>query len=291
MGLTDATDLTNGQIAMVAAARYTYEHRTLSTQLFTKMMLDAGEKSKYIPKFGTVTAKDLTDGVDMTEAQSLTITGTTHTTDEAGCKVIITKKLRAQLKEDAYKAGGVVIGNAMAKKIDQDGLTLFSGLDTSLGAGSATTFSLSYVQAAVTQCLGQAEPVPEPIVCVVHPYMLHNIVGELATAASTFADVDMHSALKSGLSQYYRGNEKLFNTAMFATGNIDAVAGTTNAAYGAVFSKMAFIYLVGWEPENWLEEDKSLRGFEIGIVADYSMVEEDGTYGRALYMNLSAPTS
>ena len=291
MGKTIASDLAAGQIAMVGQARYQYEHRTLSTQLFTRMTLDPGEKSKYIPKFGGVTAKDLTDGVDMTEAQSLTITGTTHTTDEAGCKIIITKKLRSQLKEDAYRAAGKVIGNAMAKKIDQDGLTLFSGLNTALGAGSATTFSLSYLQAAVTQCLGQSEPVPEPIVCVVHPYMLHNIVGELAAAASSFADIDLHSALKSGLAQYYRGNEKLFNTAVFATGNITAVAGTTNCAYGAVFSKSAFIYLVGWEPENWLEEDKSLRGFEIGIVADYAMVEEDGTYGRALAMNLSVPTS
>lgn len=287
MGATIASDLSAGQIAMVGACRYTYEHRTLCTNLFTRMTLDPGSKSKYIPKFGTVTAKDLQDGVDMTEAQSLTITGTTHTTDEAGCKVIITKKLRNQLKEDAYRAAGKVIGNAMAKKIDQDGLGLFGGLDTSIGSGSATTFSLAYVQAAVTQCMGQAEPVPEPIVAVVHPYMLHKIVGELALGATTSADEDRHSALRN----YWRGNEKLFNTPMYASGHIAALSGTTNACYGAVFSDMAFIYLVGWEPENWLEEDKSLRGWEIGIVADYAMVEEDGTYGRSLYFNYSAPTS
>jgi len=251
------------------------------------MTLGPGEKSIYIPKFGKVTAKDLTDGVDMTEAQSLTITGTTHTTDEAGCKVIITKKLRSQLKEDAYRAAGKVIGNAMAKKIDQDGLGLFSGLNTAIGSGSASTFSISFMQAAVSQCYGQAEPVPEPFACVVHPYQLHSVVGELAGAATTRADVDMSAALR----YYWRGNEKLFNTPVYATGNIVALAGTTNASYGAVFSKEAFIYLVGWEPENWLEEDKSLRGFEIGVVADYSMVEEDGTYGRALYFALTAPTS
>ena len=287
MATTIAADLTAGQIAMVGAARYTYEHRTLTTQLFTKMTLEKGEKSIYLPKFGTVTANDLTDGVDMTEAQSLTITGTTHTTDEAGCKVIVTKKLASQLKEDAYRAAGKVIGNAMGKKIDQDGLTLFSGLNTSLGA-AGTTFSLDYLNAAVSQMFGQSEPVPTPYVTVVHPYHLHELVDLLATpAAGTYS---MDGNLMSGaLRDYFRGTEKLFGTQVFSTGNI--TIDSDGDAYGAVFSKMAFIYLVGWEPENWLEEDKSLRGYEIGIVADYAMVEEDGTYGRALLFDATTPTS
>jgi len=290
MGVSTATsgDLEKGQIAMVGAARYTYEHKTLTPQLFTRIALGPGEKSIYFPKFGTVTARDLTDGVDMTEAQSLTITGTTHETDEAGCKVIITKKLRSQLKETAYRAAGKVIGNAIAKKIDQDGLALLSGLNTSLGAGSADTFSSSYLSAAIAQCYGQAEPVPEPFSCIIHPYMLHDVVAALAGSATTFADVDAHAALR----YYWRGNERLFNTPVYATGNLTrTAAGTSYYSKGGVFSKEAFIYLVGWEPENWLEEDKSLRGFEIGIVADYSMVEEDGTYGRCLYFNVEAPTS
>ncbi len=58
-----------------------------------------------------------------------------------------------------------------------------------------------------------------------------------------------------------------------------------------MFSPQAFIYLVGWEPENWVEEDKSLRGWEIGIVADYGMVEEDDSYGRYMLFESGAPTS
>ncbi len=286
MGVTTQSDLAAGQIAMVGQARYTYEHRTVTTQLFNKMTLGPGEKSLYIPKFGKVVAKDLTDGVDMTEAQSLTITGTVHTTDEAGCKVIITKKLRSQLKEDAYKATGKVIGNAMAKKMDQDGLSLFSGLDSSVGAASST-FSIDQLRAAIAQCYGQAEPVPLPLYAVLHPFHYDDIVNDIATPAASIA---MAPSWQSDFLQYYyRGTEKLFATPIFVTGNI--TADTADDAYGAVFSKEAFIYLVGWEPENWLEEDKSLRGYEIGIVADYSMVEEDGTYGRALLYDAAAPTA
>jgi hypothetical protein len=91
------------------------------------------------------------------------------------------------------------------------------------------------------------------------------------------------------LVNYWLGNSKLYNCPIFADGNI-AIAATTYA-YGAVFSQMALIYLVGWEPENWLEEDKSLRGWEIGIVADYGMVEEDDAYGRYMYFDMTAPRS
>ena len=287
MAITVAADLAAGQIAMVGAARYTYEHDTLAANLFTKITLEAGEKSHSIPKFGRAVAQDLTDGIDMTDAQTLTITATAHTTDEAGCKVIITRKLRHQLKEDAYRAAGKVIGAAMSKKIDQDGLNLFSGVNSGLGT-AGTTFTLGYLHAAVSQCLGQSEPVPQPMVCVLHPYQLSVIVENLALPAynSIFvADTDMSSALR----QYWRGNDKLFNVGVFASGNI--AVNSASDAYGAVFSKEAFIYLVGWEPENWVEEDKSLRGWEIGIVADYKMVEEDGTYGRYLLLDASAPTS
>src|SRR3990167_1969803 len=166
---TDATDLTNGQIAMVAKARYTYEHVAVCTNLFNKMTLGPGEKSKYIPKFASGgAAQDLTDGVDMTQETALTITGTTHTTDEAGCKVIITKKLRNQLKEDAYSAAGKIIGNMIGRKIDTDGVSLFSGLDTSIGAAS-TTLTLGHLAAAIAGMKGQSEPVPEPYVAAFHP--------------------------------------------------------------------------------------------------------------------------
>ena len=142
------------------------------------------------------------------------------------------------------------------------------------------------MRAAIAQCYGQAEPVPLPLYCVLHPYMYDEVVNDIATPAATS---QFETYGKEFLQYYYRGNEKLWNTPIFVTGNI--TADTADDAYGAVFAKQAFIYLIGWEPENWLEEDKSLRGFEIGIVADYGMVQEDGTYGRALLYDITAPTA
>jgi len=121
---------------------------------------------------------------------------------------------------------------------------------------------------------------------VVHAYQLHEIVDRLATPGTSITPPALQT---STLQQYYRGTEKLFGTAVYSTGRISV--DSSNDAYGATFSKSAFIYLVGWEPDTWLEEDGSLRGWEMGIVADYGMVEEDGTYGRYLYFTSAAPTS
>jgi hypothetical protein len=282
---TIASDLAAGQIAMVAKARYTYERVAVCTNLFTKMTLDPGEKSKYIPKFASGgAASDLTDGVDMTNETALTITGTTHTTDEAGCKVIITKKLRAQLKEDAYVAAGKVIGNMMGRKIDQDGVDLFSGLSNSLGAASSI-LAIGSLAAAVAQLKGQSEPVPEPYVAVFHPYTINGIVDQLTVPSATLTFPDAISLPM--VKEWWRGQTKLYGINVFEDGNITA----GSVAYGAIFAPETFIYLVGWEPENWVEEDKSLRGWEIGIVADYAMVEEDDSYGRRMLFDAQAPTS
>ena len=283
-----ATDLSNGQIAMVAAARFTYERTAVCTQVFTRMTLDAGEKSRYIPKFGSGgAAVNLTDGVDMAQETALTISGSTFTTSEAGCKVIITKKLRNQLKEDAYSAAGRVIGNMMGRKIDQDGVALFSGFSGTVGFAS-TTLTLGFIGASVAQLYGQSEPVPGPFVGVFHPYQLNAIVDQLTTSNTTgFALMQLYPDSAGMLREHWRGTEKLYNTNIYADGNITS----GSACNGAIFSPMALIYLVGWEPENWVEEDKSLRGWEIGIVADYNMVENDDSYGRNVIADGTAPTN
>ena len=282
---TVAADLTAGQIAMVAKARYTYERVAVCTNLFTKMTLEKGEQSKYVPKFAAGgAAQNLTDGVDMTQETAITISGSAQTTSEAGCKVIITKKLRHQLKEDAYSAAGKIIGNMMGRKIDNDGVALFSGFGTSIGAAS-TTLTLGHLAAGISQLLGQSEPAPQPYVFVHHPYTINALVDQITVPSATLTFPDALSLPM--LREYWRGQEKLYGVNIFIDGNI--TSGT--ACYGALFSPEALVYLVGWEPESWVEEDKSLRGWEIGIVADYNMFEEDDAYGRAMLNDGQAPVS
>ena len=186
----------------------------------------------------------------MTNETALQITGETFTTSEAGAKVIITKKLRHQLKADAYSAAGVVIGNMIGRKIDTDGVSLFSGFSNSLGIAS-TVLVLGTIAAAVSQLQGQSEPVPGPYVGIFHPYQLNGIVDQLTVGSGTAANASQQypdSVEMPFLREHWRGRERLFNTDIYADGNITTGAST----YGVIMSPMALIYLVGWEPENWV---------------------------------------
>jgi hypothetical protein len=283
--MTTATDLAAGSKAMIGACRYTYEPIQVFKNTVNVHTMGQGEKSYYIPKFGTIAVERLTDGVDMTNSQTLTITGTTHTTNETGAKVIVTKKLKQQFTEDVARSTGKIIGNAMGKQMDVDGLTLFSGIDSGLGSGS-TTFALGYSAAAVSQCIGQDEPAPMPMAFVLHPYTLNDIVDYLATPGTTNIPPDYQMAV---LQNHFAGIIKMNGIPVFHDSNIPIA--TATYAYSALYSKEAFIYVVGWEPDTWIVYKDSLRGWEIGIVADYAMVEEDGTYGRYLYFSAAAPTS
>ena len=285
MANTTAADLAAGAVAMVGAARYTYEPIQVFKNTVNVHRMGKGEKSYYVPKFGTIVAEGLIDGVDMANSQTLTISGTTHTTNEAGCKVIVTKKLANQFKGNVARDAGKVIGNAMGKKMDQDGLTLYSGLDSGL-SNANTAFGLGYAAAAVTQCIGQAEPAPMPMAFVLHPYQLNTIVDAIATPGTSHMPSEYQQAV---LQNHFAGIIKMNGVPVFHDSNISI--DSDNDAYGAIYSKEAFIYVVGWEPDTWVVWDDSLRGWEIGIVADYSMVEEDGTYGRYLLFDNAQPTA
>jgi len=274
MATTTAADLAAGSRAMIGAARFTYEPIQVFKNTVSVHRMGKDEKSYYVPKFGTITAEGLIDGVDMANAQTLSITGTTHTTNEAGCKVIVTKKLRKQFTEDVARAAGRVIGNGMGKKMDQDGLTLYSGLDNGL-SNANTAFGLGYAAASFTQCIGQSEPAPMPMSYVLHPHTLNTIVDAIATPGTSHMPA---SYQESVLQNHFAGIIKMNGVPVFHDANISI--DSSDDAYGALYSKEAFIYVVGWEPDTWMVYDDSLRGWEIGIVADYAMVEEDGGYGR-----------
>lgn len=286
MGNTTAADLAAGAMAMVGEARFQIEHQAVFTNTVLHMKMGQGEKSIYIPKFGAVTCEDLVDGVDMANSQTMSITGTTHVTDEAGCKIIVTKRLKLQLKADAFRSAGKVIGNGMQKKIDTDGLALYSGLDSGL-SNANTSFTLGYLAAAITQCKGQSEPCPEPMSCVGHPYLLHPLVDAISYPAANYP---MPEGFQwAVLQKHFMGIDKLYGVPVLRDGN--ASIDSSADSYAAVYSKSAFIYITGYEIENWVVYDDSLRGWEIGIVHDYAMVEEDGTYGRYLLFDATAPTS
>ena len=293
MALTksDQANLTDAQRILIEQARFTNEFVAVAKNLVQNIPLPKGHKSVVVPKFGTVTANALAEGVDLANPQTITGTTTTITTSEVGAKVIITLKLVRQMVPDMFQAAGRILGNAMGKKLDQDIIANFDNFSVSTpGAGSVLTLadilgSRSYIETGGTT----NEPPPDMkfLHGLLHPEQIADIVAEIAKTASTLLWPSGYS--QDLLQDYFRGGDPLYRMPIFVDGNIIRDSG--DDAKGAIFHKNAIIYVSAQDFETFREFDASLRAWELVTVADYSSAEYKDEWGTEIMSDAAARVS
>ena len=279
MAIQTATtgNLEDAQNIIIGQARYTSEHNAPMASLVEHFTLGQGNKQLTIPKVGQMTASGLTDGVDMVNSEDIGLTTTDLTTGEVGLKVIVTKKLIRQFNEDVFKMVGRQVGDAMARKKDRDLIALFAGLNGGTILGLDGKY-LSMINAQALVTFATANRFPPPVFMVHHP----NAVGYLAKDAQgvgvTYYMGVMEGFPESVLRNYW--GIKLSNVNVFHDGNIDKAA-DVDSGLGVIASKSSMCIIDSLMPEVDNEEDKSLRAYEVIIVADYGVFELDDTYGAS----------
>ncbi len=284
MAIQTATtgNLENAQNIMITTSRYTAEHNAPCIHLIERFTLPKGHKQITVPKVAQMTASALTDGVDIIDAKDIGMTTTDLTTAEVGLKVILTYKLINQENEDVFRMVGRQMGDAMARKKDEDIIALFSALNggTTLGADNAN-LTLAMYSACVARAT--ADKYPKPVFVVHHPNALADLAKSamnLGTPASTYRN-------SGGLSEHAAGVLKNFYSLMvngveaFHDGNINKIA-ATGSGYGAIFSKNSMAYIEGWGDKVEREQDISLRAWEVVITSDYGVFELDDGYGAPM---------
>ena len=139
MAITTGASIEDVVDTVIAEARRTQMHRTVMEPLVRTYRVTRGAGDTLeIPKFGTVTAGALTEGVDMTNPQTLATTKVAITPAEVGAQIVITDRALRTAQEDMARAAGRVLGDAVAKKLDADLLGLLDGFSTSLGAAGTS---------------------------------------------------------------------------------------------------------------------------------------------------------
>lgn len=289
MGTQTATtgNLENAQNIIIAQCKYTAEFNAPCANLVENFKLGKGNKQLTIPKVGAMEATTLTDGIDMTSSEEIGLTTTDLTTGEVGLKVILTYKLVDQFNEDVFRVIGRQMGDAMARKRDEDVIALFSALNasTTLGADNKT---LTLQNASACAVHAMANKFPPPVSAVHHP----NALGTLAASAMAIGAV-YYAGIMPGLSDqllrnYWKMNIDGIN--FFQDGNIAKVSGA-DSGYGAIFSKSAMAVIEGWAPMVEREKDISLRGHEVVMTSDYGCFEIDDSYGAPLLYEIGALTT
>ncbi len=276
--------LENAQNVVIAEWRLTAEHNAPCIHLIDRFKLGKGEKTYRFPKVGQTTFSALTDGQDMVDSQSIGLTYVDASPSEVGAKFILTDKLVRQASDDAFRIIGRQLGDGMARKRDQDIITLFASLDYAWGADNAI---LGMIQAMGVSTLATTYKFIKPIFAIHHP----NALGSFAKAWSGFPG----STAASVISYYINSGANrdadrilrdFFAVSMngitwYHDGNIAVVAGT-DSSYGCMASKGAMALVESLAPTVERERDASFRATEVNMVADYIAVEVDGTMGASL---------
>ena len=271
---------------MLASARYTEEHNAPMVGLIEKFNLGKGEYQLTIPKVAQMTAEDLAEGQDMLDSEDFDVSTVTATTAEVGLKVIITDVLLQQNNEDVFKIIGRQMGDAMARKKDNDIIALFPSLNagTVLGADAAN-FTLALVSAVIANA--KADQFGNDLFVVHHPNALWKLATDVGNTLSTYPLPDAFN--KPAVKDYWSGI-KLSGVPFFEDGNI-AKIGSVDSGYGVIADKTAMGHLAARARREERERDISLRAFEVVVTEDYAVFEVDDTRGAALQYEIGNPAT
>lgn len=284
-GVNTTANIDNIVVPMLAESRYTVENKPVMKQLVKNVTLGPHGGADYrIPKYGTVSAGALTRGVDMNQGQMLSDSLQTITPSEIGLQVILLDHLIRTVRDDIPAIAGKLMGEALARKLDQDGITMLDGFSTALGsAGTALTWE--YVAAAESAISGDTEPAPGPIYGVFHTHQLHPLAKDLAPAGTY--------PIPTGISQEVIEKgfvyKSIAGVPLFRDNNI--TKDSSNDAKGGVFSKEALILVMVGMPGLTKLHDDSLRAWELNQVWEYAYGEYRDSWGREMVFDAITPTA
>lgn len=298
---TKTSSLVNSLPYMLAEAKFTRQYQAVMPKLVDTIQLPANMGDDVnIPKLGAVNAYSLIEGVDMAQFQELTDSKVTFTPGEVGAQVFVTDRVAARVTEGLMRRAGRVMGNAFAKKQDQDLLGQFALAPRGLGSAGATLLPgvLMAARARVranAQFTGATnEPAPDPIYCVLHDYQWYDIAADIIGfttpgAGGKFTSTSFANAPESQkagvLADLYLAS--LFGMKIFVDDNI-ALTGTD--AYGAVFARESMVFVEEAGEQMRPQRDESLRGTELNLVGSYGWGVWENNWIHYILSDVTAPT-
>jgi len=272
------------QRVIIASSKFTEEHNAPAVSLIESLNLAKGEKSMTVPKVGQMTIADLTDGQDIVDEEDIGMTNVSLTAAEVGAKIILTDKLIRQSAENVYSLVGRQLGDAMARKKDNDVTALYSGFSTDIGA-AGRSMSLANVSAAVAYAKGNK--FGSQVYINHHPFAVWDIANTAVTASSSYPVPKGWS--EDLLGDFFSGLRPLNGVPIFEDGNISI--DSSDDAIGVIADKSALAVLKSVDTRTERQRDASLRATELVMTADYGVFELDDSKGAALTLDAGTPAT
>ena len=279
--------LENAQRIIIATARYTEEHNAPAMALIEQFNLPSGSKQVTVPKVGSMTMSDLTDGLDIVDEESIGMTTVDLTASEVGAKIIITDKLARQSAENVFSIIGRQLGDGMARKKDTDVIALYTNLNggTKLGA-DGRNMNVANTHAIISNA--KANKFGNQLYILHHPNAIAHLSKDGATVASLGAagGGEITNGFSADLLRnFFSGLRPINNVPIYEDGNIAKESGV-DSGIGVIADKSALAVLKSVDTRTERQRDASLRATEVVITAYYGVFELDDTRGAGIQFEI-----
>ena len=283
--LSSSSSLSDMSKIVIASAISNIEPAGPTNQLVSRYDIPQGAKQVNIPIWGRNDAVALTEGVDISAPQQLSVTVTSLTASEHGIMTFVSDRLTRQNNEDILAHVGEVQGGALGRLLESDLITLFDGFSNSIGsAGSFLTYyhvagAVSYLKTDNNASYGVAPGTPSG---VFHPEQIRAFVQEVTGIQGGGTTGMAAQPIPQGvtaevISNYFRGNEKVFGVPIFQSGVLTRDG--SGDSKGAIFVPDAIALAMAHEMEAEEERDASLRGTEMVMVGEWGEAEVADPWG------------
>ena len=247
-GWTTTGSLADSLDDVRSSARIVREYEGVMPQLVEKQTLGEGVGLSWQEiKYDALTAQAITETTELDNPQQLADSLITITPTVIGLETFITDRVRARINKKGFAKIGTLGQNAIQRKKDEDGLTLFqSGTGTS-DPGASVTLASGYIASVAANITGNTtEPGNPPIRCVLHPFQIKDLYDELVAGVGSYVVSEGPTArvFTQGFNLPVAGCE------IYPDGNIDIPSSGTyaNDAFGGVFAQEGIILVQGRSP-------------------------------------------
>ena len=271
--------LENASREMIAQLIYSTENNIVATKdVVEQFSLSSGEDTGIFPKVGKMSFSALAEGQDIIDEEDIGMTTVSVTPSEVGAKVILTDRLLRRNVATNWRSVGRQLGDAGARRENEDFVGLFSGLSTDLGSAGRILSGENFMN-IITRA--QEAPLGSDLSLVHHPVA----VAKLGRSVSSLGGGTIRP-IPTGLSQDHLNRFwefTLLNVKVYQTATI--TRDSSGDAIGAIFDRQAFGKLNEQGIRKERQRDASLRAWEMVVTSVYAYFEHDDDRGFGLTLD------
>ena len=269
MALTNTTTLNDLLPAITAEALFVASEKSIMRGLVRNYTLGPGQgKTVTVPIYPQVTAGSLTEATAPT-ATAVSTDGATLTVSEVGILATISDLAIMSSASNVVSDIGRLFGEAIARKIDTDLMTLFNGFSNTVG-GVSTTATPALLFQAIAKLRSAGYDTANDCAIVLHPNAAYDIASTLTSTFAAPASAIGNSALENGFMGVL-GGVPVYQSSLVPQSTL---ASNASGDYGcAVFHKDALGLALMQDIKIETQRQAGLRGYDIVGSAIYGVGE------------------